>query len=187
MICAEDELGLGTDHEGILVLDADAVAGEPFAAYLHRQGRPAGDAVLDVAVTPNRPDATSHVGVARDVAALLDLPLLLPEVDEAATDGEAAFAVAIEDPEGCPRYVGLVVRGVRVGPSPEWLAERLRARCRTGGVTFVDGHSTHVGLLERRLLEACFQSRWHIQRGTPARRAAAARYRRPHGFPPPAE
>ena len=127
MICAEDELGLGDDHAGILVLDEDAEVGEPFARYLQRHGRTVGDAVLDVAVTPNRPDATSHLGVARDVAALLDLPLLLPEVDEPTTEGEASFSVEITDPEGCPRYVGLVVRGVRVGPSPEWLADRLRA------------------------------------------------------------
>src|SRR5690606_4888023 len=127
MICAEDELGLGDDHAGILVLDEDAEVGEPFARYLQRHGRTVGDAVLDVAVTPNRPDATSHLGVARDVAALLDLPLLLPEVDEPTTEGEASFSVEIEDPEGCPRYVGLVVRGVRVGPSPGWLADRLRA------------------------------------------------------------
>src|SRR5690606_31368420 len=118
MICAEDELGLGDDHAGILVLDEDAEVGEPFARYLQRHGRTVGDAVLDVAVTPNRPDATSHLGVARDVAALLDLPLLLPEVDEPTTEGEASFSVEITDPEGCRRYVGLVLRGVRVGPSP---------------------------------------------------------------------
>src|SRR5690606_10785925 len=127
MICAEDELGLGESHEGILVLEEDAEVGRPFAEYLRRRGRAGGDAVLDVNITPNRPDATSHLGVARDVAALLDLPLLLPDVEEPSTDGEAAFSVEIEDAEGCPRYVGLVVRGVRVGPSPEWLADRLRA------------------------------------------------------------
>ena len=127
MICAEDELGLGDDHAGILVLDAAAEVGRPFSQYLQRHGRLVGDAVLDVNITPNRPDATSHLGVARDVAALLDLPLLLPEVDEPATEGEAPVAVEVEDAEGCPRYVGLVVRGVRVGPSPDWMADRLRA------------------------------------------------------------
>ena len=126
MICAEDELGLGDDHDGILVLD-EAEAGQPLARYLRERGRAVGDAVLDVAITPNRPDATSHIGVARDVAALLDLPLLLPEVEEPTTEGEGPVPIEIEDPEGCPRYVGLVVRGVRVGPSPDWLADRLRA------------------------------------------------------------
>ncbi|HYE58616.1 MAG TPA: hypothetical protein VD948_08925, partial [Rhodothermales bacterium] len=79
MICAEDELGLGDDHSGILVLDADARVGEPLSEYLARHGhRP--DTVLTLNVTPNRPDATSHVGVARDLAALAQVPLRLPDV-----------------------------------------------------------------------------------------------------------
>jgi len=127
MICAEDELGLGESHDGILVLDDDAEVGQPFAAYLARKGRAVGDAVLDLAVTPNRPDATSHLGVARDVAALTDLPLLAPEVEIPEPTDAAPFGVTIEAKAGCPRYVGLLVRGVTVGPSPDWLADRLRA------------------------------------------------------------
>src|SRR5690606_5541939 len=74
MICAEDELGLSDDHSGIMVLRDDAPVGQPFEAYLAGQGIAAQDFALDVAITPNRPDATSHIGVARDVAALENLP-----------------------------------------------------------------------------------------------------------------
>lgn len=128
MICAEDELGIGDSHDGILVLDEDAPVGQPFAAYLAERGDLPGDAVLDVAITPNRPDATSHLGVARDVAALTGQPLRVPRVDLPATGGETggAVAVTIED-DGCTRYAAMVVRGVTVGPSPDWLRERLEA------------------------------------------------------------
>ena len=130
MICAEDELGLGAGHDGILVLDADGLAvapGTPFADYLDARGQRGGDAVLDVNVTPNRPDATSHIGVARDVAALTGAPLRLPEVALPDASVPLQVPVRIEDADGCPRYVALVVEGVTVGPSPAWLAERLAA------------------------------------------------------------
>ena len=126
MICAEDELGIGTSHDGILVLDADsATPGMPFAAYLDARGQRGGDAVLDVNVTPNRPDATSHVGVARDVAALVGRPLSLPAVEIPAAGAPFPVSVTVED--GCPRYVALIVETVTVGPSPAWLAARLAA------------------------------------------------------------
>ena len=129
MICAEDELGLGDSHDGILVLADDAPVGEPLAEYLSSRGGLPGDTVLDIAITPNRPDATSHIGVARDLAALTDTALVLPEVEVPEVGGPAADAVTvrIEDPEGCPRYAAMVVRGVTVGPSPDWMQERLRA------------------------------------------------------------
>ena len=129
MICSEDELGLSDDHSGILVLEADAAPGTPFADYLAARSIPAADAVLDLVITPNRPDATSHLGVARDVAAKQDLPLLVPEVALPEPGGEAAEAVTVEIdcPEACRRYVALVVRGVRVGESPAWLKQRLTA------------------------------------------------------------
>ena len=129
MICAEDEIGLGESHAGILVLADAAPVGLPLADWLRQRGELPGDAVLDVAVTPNRPDATSHVGVARDVAALTDRPLVLPQVEVPEAGGEAAdlVSVEIESPETCPRFVGMVVRGVAVGPSPEWMQARLRA------------------------------------------------------------
>jgi phenylalanyl-tRNA synthetase beta chain len=127
MICAEDELGLSNDHSGILVLDADAEVGQPLAGYFSARGMEAGDAVIDVSITPNRPDATSHIGIARDVAALSNQLLGLPDVEVPEPGGKVArdVSVRIEAPEQCPRYVAMVVRGVRVGPSPEWLRRRL--------------------------------------------------------------
>ncbi len=128
MICAEDELGLGTDHEGIMVLDAGAELGQPFEEYLSKQGRAVRDYVLDISITPNRPDATSHLGVARDVSALADVPVELPDVEiPDAPGGEVAARVSIEidAPEACSRYVAFLVTGVTVGPSPGWLQDRL--------------------------------------------------------------
>ena len=129
MICAEDELGLGSDHDGILVLDDGAQAGTSFADYLASTNALPGDTVLDIAITPNRPDATSHLGVARDVAALTGAALMVPDVDVPEPGGETAeqITVQIDDPEGCPRYAALIVRGVTVGPSPDWLKGRLEA------------------------------------------------------------
>ncbi|MBT8401571.1 MAG: phenylalanine--tRNA ligase subunit beta [Rhodothermia bacterium] len=126
MICAEDELGLSDDHSGIMVLEEDAIVGTPFSDYLASVGRRS-DAVLDIAITPNRPDAASHLGVARDVAALTDSTLHTPEVDVPADGGDAAdhVTISIEDDELCRRYVGVVVRGVTIGDSPDWLKERL--------------------------------------------------------------
>ena len=129
MICAEDELGLGDDHDGILVLEADATAGQPFEAYLADRGNLPGDTVIDIAITPNRPDATSHIGVARDVAALTETALTRPEVDIPTLGGDVdgLVSIDIQVPEDCPRFAGMVVRDVTVGPSPEWMQDRLRA------------------------------------------------------------
>ncbi len=129
MICAEDELGLGADHSGIMVLDEDAEVGQPFTDYLAAHGRVAHDATLDVAITPNRPDAVSHIGVARDVAAVVNAPLTKPKVEIPHVGGEAAHLVSveIENPAVCKRFVGMIVRGVTVGDSPDWLKARLEA------------------------------------------------------------
>ncbi len=129
MICAEDELGLSDDHAGIMVLHDDATVGQPFEDYLAALGIAAQDAAIDIAITPNRPDATSHIGVARDVAALENLPLQRPEVTVPEHGGAAAeqIAIEIEDPDGCPRYVGIIVRGVEIKESPAWLKQRLTA------------------------------------------------------------
>ena len=129
MICAEDELGLGDNHDGIMVLNGDAQPGRPFSAYLQDQGTATSDVVLDIAITPNRPDAISHLGVARDVAALTRGALRRPEValpeDEGAASGE--ITVTIEAPEACRRYAAMVVKDVEVGPSPMWMQQRLEA------------------------------------------------------------
>ncbi len=129
MICAEDELGLGAGHDGILVLDPDAPVGQPVEAYLAARGRAPSDVVLDVAITPNRPDAVSHIGVARDVAAVTEGELKRPEVEIPQAGGEAAalVPVEIEAPAVCHRFAGMVVRGVTVGESPGWLKARLDA------------------------------------------------------------
>ncbi|NNF59491.1 MAG: phenylalanine--tRNA ligase subunit beta [Rhodothermaceae bacterium] len=129
MICAEDELGLGDDHDGILVLKEHAPVGQPFATYLADEGLATNDAVLDLAITPNRPDATSHIGVARDVAALTNRSLIRPEVAIPEVGGAATeqASVTIDVPDECPRFVGMIVRGVTVGESPAWLKERLNA------------------------------------------------------------
>ena len=129
MICAEDELGLSDDHAGIMVLAEDAPIGMSFPAYLQSIGRPYQDTVLDLNVTPNRPDATCHIGVARDVAALSGQHVHLPAVTlpREVSPTEAGIEITIDDAAGCHRYVGLVVRGVTIKPSPAWMQARLRA------------------------------------------------------------
>ena len=127
MICAEDELDLSDDHTGIMVLDDGAEVGQPFADYLAERGLESTDAVFDIGLTPNRPDAASHVGVARDVAALTGSTLTRPDIDHPEEGGDTAEAVRvdIQAPEGCPRYVALLVRDVAVQESPTWLKRRL--------------------------------------------------------------
>jgi len=129
MICAEDELGLSGDHSGIMVLDDDAAVGTPFPKYLDAHGIPGTDAVLDIELTPNRPDAASHLGVARDVSALAGSALKRPEAQTPSPGGEVTdqITVSIEDEAGCPRYVALRVRDVGVTESPLWLRRRLTA------------------------------------------------------------
>ncbi len=124
MICSAKELGLGEDAAGILVLDPEATVGAPLTSVLA-----AGETVLDVEITPNRGDWVSLLGMAREVRASFGGALRLPETDPAEAGAPAASALSIDvsDRDGCARYVGRVVRGVRVGPSPEWLAQRLEA------------------------------------------------------------
>lgn len=129
MICAEDELGLSDDHSGIMVLDPDAEVGAPLVTYLAERDMEASDAVLDVNITPNRPDATSHLGIARDVSALTDVLIARPEVELPPPGGKVTgeVQVEIENPVGCARYVAMVVRNVKVAESPDWLKRRLTA------------------------------------------------------------
>jgi phenylalanyl-tRNA synthetase beta chain len=125
MICSERELGLGDDHTGILVLDGDAPLGVELAELIARP-----DLVYDVTVTPNRPDVMSMVGVARELSAYFQVPFHLPPLDPPTVVGSTAVEIEIEDPTGCSRFVAREVRGVRVGRSPFWMRQRLRA----GGV-----------------------------------------------------
>ena len=127
MICAEDELGLGGDHDGILVLVETARVGEPMSEYLARAG--SSDFTIDVSLTPNRPDATGHIGVARDIAALTEMPLNLPDVDVPSEGGEAAgkVQIAIDDAGVASRFACYVIEGVTAGDSPTWMQDRLRA------------------------------------------------------------
>lgn len=122
MICAEDEIGLGTDHSGIMVLDTPLPNGTPASEYFGLEP----DHLIEIGLTPNRADAASHVGVARDLAAALRRYVMLPDVSLFAV-AENAYPVEIivEDPEGCPRFCGVTIDGVRVGESPEWLKKYL--------------------------------------------------------------
>lgn len=128
MICAEDEIGLGESHDGIMVLPADAVVGTLAKDYFNIKS----DFVLEVDITPNRVDATSHFGVARDLAAYLtqagdDATLTRPSVDNFKIDSpEKVVEVIVENQEACPRYSGIVIKGVTVDASPEWLQNRLQ-------------------------------------------------------------
>ena len=128
MICAEDEIGIGTDHAGIIVLPADVVVGTPAKEYYNVKS----DYVLEVDITPNRVDATSHFGVARDLAAYLKqhgkpANLKRPGVEAFKIDDETpAIEVVVENKEACLRYSGITIKGVTVKESPEWLQNKLR-------------------------------------------------------------
>lgn len=129
MICAEDEIGIGTSHDGIIVLPETAVPGTPAKEYYNIKS----DYVLEVDITPNRIDAASHYGVARDLAAYLvrqgkQVTLQRPSVDDFKVDtAEGAIAVEVLNEEACPRYAGVTIRGVKVAESPEWLRNALTA------------------------------------------------------------
>ena len=120
MVCSERELALGDDHEGILVLPEDAPEGRPLQEYL-------GDVVFDLDVTPNRPDCLSVLGVAREIAALTGAAIREPDISypEDGEPVEGLVDVEIVDPALCPRYTASVAQGVRVGPSPRWMQDRL--------------------------------------------------------------
>ena len=129
MICAEDEIGIGTSHDGIIVLPEPVKPGTPAKEYYNIKS----DYILEVDITPNRIDAASHYGVARDLAAYLaqrghEGGLHRPSVDSFAVDRkEGAVAVEVENYEACIRYCGVTVRNVKVAESPDWLKQRLSA------------------------------------------------------------
>ncbi len=128
MICAEDEIGIGASHEGIIVLPAEAVPGTLAKDYYNIKS----DYVLEVDITPNRADACSHYGVARDLYAYLlqngkTTSLQRPSVEDFKVDNhDLNIEVAIENTEACPRYAGVTVKGVKVAESPEWLKDKLQ-------------------------------------------------------------
>jgi phenylalanyl-tRNA synthetase beta chain len=122
MVCSEKELGISESHEGILVLPLDAPIGVPVSAYL-------GDVLLDLDITPNRPDCLSVIGVAREIAALTGESLRLPEVryEETEKPIDSLASIDIVNPDLCPRYCASLVTGIRIGPSPAWLQQRLNS------------------------------------------------------------
>ena len=141
MMCSPQELGLPDQVDGLLILPADAKVGQPFAEYLGRSG---GDVVFDLEITPNRPDWNSVIGIAREIAAVTGNPLRMPNVSEGGVprrpDSEANLgargthpsektsalvSVRLDDPDLCPRYTARVVKGVKIGPSPDWLRSTL--------------------------------------------------------------
>lgn len=133
MICAEDEIGLGKSHDGIMVLDTDLKAGSSFSEYLDLEE----DYTIEIGLTPNRADAFSHIGVARDLAAALNFmegienenaKLNWPDTSSFKVDNrDLNIPVKVENTEACPRYCGLTISGLRVEASPEWLQNRLKA------------------------------------------------------------
>ncbi len=131
MICAEDEIGIGNSHDGIMVLDENAVPGTPASEYFHLES----DTVFEIGLTPNRCDAICHTGVARDLyAALMQdgrscSPLILPNVPEVKPIAHVKLRVdvSVENTKDCPRYSGLLFDNVQVAPSPEWLQNKLRS------------------------------------------------------------
>lgn len=130
MICSQDEVGLGDDHSGIVVLDSGAEVGTPAGDYYNIET----DVVYEIGLTPNRSDATNHLGVARDLAARLRVQhghsgaVKLPSVDHFHPDRtDMQVEVRVDNYEACPRYSGLTITGLRIAESPEWLKRRLRA------------------------------------------------------------
>ena len=129
MLCAEDEIGVGTDHQGIIVLPNDVKAGTPARDYFQLED----DYLMEIGLTPNRADAMSHYGVARDLAVYLkanDIPYEfgLPSVDAFRQDNDSKhIEVEVANSEAAPRYMGLTMTGIKIAPSPEWLQRRLIA------------------------------------------------------------
>lgn len=125
MICSESELGLSDDHSGIMVMDDSIETGTSLKKALDLDK----DIVFEVALTPNRPDASCHIGVARDLSAVTDEELKNPysEIEEKKSSSNDEISISIEDEDKCHRYVGIVVDNVKVGESPNWLKNRLTA------------------------------------------------------------
>lgn len=124
MICSEKELGISDNHEGIMILNSELKEGTPLAEALEMN-----DVIFDIAITPNRADALSHIGIARDLSAIFDRPLKIPEfvLEESNVKSDEIASVEILDTINCPRYVGKVIMNVQIKESPEWLKKRLKS------------------------------------------------------------
>ncbi len=128
MICAEDEIGVGTSHDGIMVLPSDTPVGMPAKEYFGVED----DTMIEVDITPNRADGASHYGVARDLYAYyqakgVDIQITKPSVDAFKVDShELPIQVVVENAQACPRYTGVSIKGVTIGESPDWLKKALR-------------------------------------------------------------
>ena len=122
MICSERELGLSEDHNGIMELPEDVAHGESFIEAMGLA-----DTMIEVDLTPNRPDCASVIGVAREVAGIVRKPLELPVADAQVDSASREFSVDVESTELCPRYAARLIKGVKIGPSPWWLRKRLLA------------------------------------------------------------
>ena len=130
MICAEDEIGLGESHDGIMVLDANAKVGTEAKDFFNVEN----DYLIEIGLTPNRADAMSHIGVARDLQAYYNYvnnsekQICLPNVNQFKVDNtNAKVNIKVEDSERCPRYAGVSISGVKIAPSPDWIQNRLRS------------------------------------------------------------
>jgi phenylalanyl-tRNA synthetase beta chain len=122
MICAEDEIGLGTSHDGIMVLDPAARPGTPASEYF----RISTDHTIEIGLTPNRADAASHIGVARDIRASKKRTLRLPDISAFSVDNQSlTIPVEVENKDACPRYSAITISGIAVKESPDWLKNRL--------------------------------------------------------------
>jgi phenylalanyl-tRNA synthetase beta chain len=121
MLCAASEIGMTDAEDGLMILPADFPVGKPLAELF------SGDTRIEVEVTPNRPDLLSHRGVAREVAVLLEKPLAPLDIPQRESEPAGPDAIRLDDPAGCPFYTVVRISGVKVGPSPDWLAERLEA------------------------------------------------------------
>ena len=128
MMCSPDEIGLGGEHSGLLLLADRPALGTPINDAL-----PPGDTVFDIEITPNRPDCQSHLGIARELAAWFKLTLTYPQekfrgdVSAAPARPELLTGVRVDAPEDCPLYSAFIISGVKIGPSPAWMQERLKA------------------------------------------------------------
>jgi len=140
MNCSGRELGISSDHEGLLILPADAPVGTPIADYLG-----VGDTVIDLEITPNRPDCLSMLGMAREVGAMYDTDFTPEHYDLVEGEGAVGDMAAVEasDPELCPRYTARIIRNLKVGPSPDWLAQRVNA-CGTRSINNVVDVTNYV-------------------------------------------